>query len=377
MKNRNISKDPVRIRTKEISNGCQSIYLDIYRNGVRDYEFLKLYLIPPTDSNARMQNNATMRAAYAIKTKRTIEIANEKAGIQQVHKGITLLRWMQTYRDEQAKRGRKCIGQLNRTIALLAEYGGKRRLLREVNMEFGLGFIYYLTEVYRTVYHKPVTKATALDYYRGLCSALNAAVRAGEIRENPLNKIESINKIKIPESRREYLTIDEVKQLIATPCRMHNVKQAYLFSCFCGLRISDIEALRRENIEEEQGKTRLNIIMRKTKTPLYLPLSRQALKWMPDGYITFEPGERLFKLPSRTYGNAILKQWSCAAGINKHITYHTARHTFATMMLTLGADLYTTSKLLGHSEVRTTQVYARIINKKKDDAVNLVNEVFE
>ena len=57
--------------------------------------------------------------------------------------------------------------------------------------------------------------------------------------------------------------------------------------------------------------------------------------------------------------------------------FHCARHTFATMMLTLGADLYTTSKLLGHADVKMTQVYAKIINQKKDDAVNLVNGLFE
>ena len=60
----------------------------------------------------------------------------------------------------------------------------------------------------------------------------------------------------------------------------------------------------------------------------------------------------------------------------QHITFHTSRHTFATMMLTLGADLYTVSKLLGHADVKMTQVYAKIINKKKDEAVNLVNGLF-
>ena len=102
----------------------------------------------------------------------------------------------------------------------------------------------------------------------------------------------------------------------------------------------------------------------------------QDFSLMPADYGSFEPGRRLFDLPSRTYGNRVLKQWALTAGVNKRVTYHTARHTFATMMLTLGADLYTISKLLGHSEVSTTQIYARIINKKKTDAVNLVNGVF-
>ena len=75
--------------------------------------------------------------------------------------------------------------------------------------------------------------------------------------------------------------------------------------------------------------------------------------------------------------NDYLKEIAAICRIEKTLTYHTARHTFATMMLTLGADLYTTSKLLGHADVKMTQVYAKIINQKKDDAVNLVNGLFE
>ena len=69
--------------------------------------------------------------------------------------------------------------------------------------------------------------------------------------------------------------------------------------------------------------------------------------------------------------------FTCPLFLAQPITFHTARHTFATMMLTLGADLYTTSKLLGHADVKMTQVYAKIINQKKDDAVNLVNGLFD
>ena len=376
MAKRNIGKDVVRIRTKELAHGRHSIYLDIYRNGQRTYEFLRLYLIPPTDSTSRQQNRVTMRAASVIKTRRAMELTNAEAGIRQLHKNVTLGDWMVAYRDGQARRGRRSIPQLNRTIALLARYGGWHMPLSAVDREFGIGFIHYLTDEYRTAADRPVAKVTALNYYRGLCSALNAAVRDGAITDNPLGRIEGCNKIKVPDSRREYLTIDELKRLISTPCKSHAVKRAYLFSCFCGLRISDIETLCRGNIEEEQGYSRLCINMRKTGAPLYLPLSLQAIRWMPADYGSFEPGRRLFDLPSRTYGNRVLKQWALTAGVNKRVTYHTARHTFATMMLTLGADLYTISKLLGHSEVSTTQIYARIINKKKTDAVNLVNGVF-
>ena len=100
----------------------------------------------------------------------------------------------------------------------------------------------------------------------------------------------------------------------------------------------------------------------------------EALKWMPEREDK-AADDHVFSLPSNI--NQYLKPWAEAAGITKRFTFHTARHTFATMMLTLGADLYTVSKLLGHTSVRMTQVYAKIINQKKDEAVNLVNGLFD
>ena len=154
------------------------------------------------------------------------------------------------------------------------------------------------------------------------------------------------------------------------------VKNAYLFSCFCGLRISDIIGLKWKNVYIDNGQYRLEVVMQKTKEPIYLPLSQEALRRLP-GHGEKTAEDRVFDLSSPTYINVILKPWAKAAGIDKHFTFHTARHTFATMMLTLGVDLYTTSKLLGHSDVQVTQVYAKIVNRKKDEAVNLVNGLFD
>ena len=143
-----------------------------------------------------------------------------------------------------------------------------------------------------------------------------------------------------------------------------------------GLRISDINALTWADVYEDGGQTRLQVVMQKTKVPIYLPLSPEALRWMPKRNGK-KPEEKVFQLPSTVTVNILLKPWAKSAGIDKHVTFHTARHTFATMMLTLGADLYTTSKLLGHTDVRMTQIYAKIINRKKDEAVNLVNGLFD
>lgn len=158
------------------------------------------------------------------------------------------------------------------------------------------------------------------------------------------------------------MTIEEVRALIATPVQDGRVKNAYLFSCFCGLRISDIVGLKWKNVFVDNGQYRLAVAMQKTKEPIYLPLSNEALKWMPEREDK-AADDHVFSLPSNI--NQYLKPWAEAAGITKRFTFHTARHTFATMMLTLGADLYTVSKLLGHTSVRMTQVYAKIINQKK------------
>jgi integrase len=172
------------------------------------------------------------------------------------------------------------------------------------------------------------------------------------------------------------MTIDEVRKLIATPMENEAIKSAYLFSCFCGLRFSDIKGLKWKDVFCDGEQYRLQVVMQKTKAPIYLPLSSEAVKWMPmqNGK---GPEDKVFDIPTNASINELIKPWAEAAGITKHFTFHTARHTFATMMLTLGADLYTTSKLLGHTDVRMTQVYAKIVNKKKDEAVNLVNGLFD
>ena len=116
--------------------------------------------------------------------------------------------------------------------------------------------------------------------------------------------------------------------------------------------------------------------MQKTKEPIYLPLSPEALKWMPArGDKT--PDDHVFDLPSPAMVNILIKPWAKAAGINKRFTFHCSRHTFGTMMLTLGADLFTTSKLMGHTNIQTTEIYAKIVDKKKEEAINLIDGMFK
>ncbi len=160
-------------------------------------------------------------------------------------------------------------------------------------------------------------------------------------------------------------------------CPREDVKRAYLFACYCGLRLSDIYALRWRDLSKDGEQWRASVAMKKTNTPIFLPLSSQAMKWLPERGDAPDDGKVFAGLIAEPNINRVLAKWTKAAGITKKITYHTSRHTFATMMLTLGADLYTTSKLLGHSNVKTTQIYAKIVDSKKVEAVNLVDKVFD
>lgn len=316
-------KEPVRLRTKKLADGSQSLYLDIYRFGKRTYEYLKLYLIPETDNNARRQNQATMNAANAIKSKRIIELTNGEAGIETKER-VYLLDWMNTYKENQAKRGKKDGYQIDITIRILKDYAGERMLMDQIDKTFCQNYLDYLQSEYRSR-GKRVSNYTLHTYYRVLNGALNAAVRAEIIKSNPFTKISKSEKIRLPESKRSYMTIEEVRALIATPMKNESVKGAYLFSCFCGLRISDIIKLQWKDVFVDRGQYRLSVSMQKTKEPIYLPLSPEALKWMPArGDKT--PDDHVFDLPSPAMVNILIKPWAKAAGINKRFTFHTARH---------------------------------------------------
>ena len=209
---------------------------------------------------------------------------------------------------------------------------------------------------------------TIHGYYRLLNVTLNKAVKKGLILSNPCGSLDTDEKPHKPTSLRTYLTLEELKRLIRTDCVCPEVKKAFLFCCFCGLRISDLTALRWEDMQKEgNDKFRLQIIQRKTKEAIYLPLSEEAIKYLPAKENDNDRVGLIFHLPSLTIICQVLKGWALAAGIkNKKVTFHVSRHTFATLSLALGIDLYTVCKLLGHKNIISTQVYAKSSMLVKD-----------
>ena len=371
-------KEPAKIRFRELADGTKSVYLDIYKDGVRRYEFLKLYLHPGRSEAVRKRNAATLAAAENLKSKRVIELTNNQAGIPNTGQRSKMLLsdWMQQFYESQIRKGVKGQKLLLTAIKVLNQYAPKARM-RDVNKEFCLGYIDFLRNSYKGRLGKPLTPYGAISYFGMLRTALNAAVRAQVIVENPINRMTQADKIKMPESQRVYLTIDEVKMMIATPCHKDIIRRAFLFACYCGMRLSDVSSLRWRDLSKDGEQWRACIVMRKTSAPLYLPLSNQALKWMPERGDAVDDDLVFAALPRESSILPIIKKWAKDAGIAKNVNFHTSRHTFATMLLTLGADIYTVSKLLGHTNVKTTQIYAKIVNKKKDDAVSLVDNIFD
>jgi integrase len=262
------------------------------------------------------------------------------------------------------------------TIHALSQYNIDIQL-RDINRKYCIGLTNFLRNDYLTERGEHLMPYTAINYLACVRNALNMAVREGVLSVNPFNQLSAQDKIKTPESKREYLTIEEVRRLEETPCEYEFAKRAFLFGCYCGLRISDIRRLKWSDLIKDGNNYRINIVMHKTQSPIYIPLSKKAFNWIPERTDLNDDALLFPGLPKQISTPLHLSAWVKSAGITKRITFHASRHTFATMMLTLGVDLYTVSKLLGHSKIETTQIYAKIINKKKDDAVNLIDEMFD
>lgn len=369
--------EPVRLRTRKLSNGNETIYLDMCVNGTRKQEYLKLYLLAGNTRDIKTRNKETMALANAVKAKRLVDIQNGRFSFENKEKGkVLLLDWMNNLRDESyGIKSANYLGTMKSTIMHLTNYmKGKRVMMKDVNKDFIMGFIKYLqkTPTYRGV---PLGPESVYTYYTLFCIALNKAVNRELIEKNPCDYIPIEDKPRRGETNREYLTLDEVKTLIGVECKDARVKRLFLFSCFTGLRFKDIHGLKWKNlVKVEEGVYQLELIQQKTKKPITVPLSDNALGFIPDRGMDGEEN-RIFHMPETSCAYDYLHEWTKRAGIKKNVTFHVGRHTYATLLLYYGADLYTVSKLLGHTNIKTTQIYAKVMDESKRKAVSLIPEI--
>lgn len=371
------SKDPVKLRTKELKDGKLSLYLDIYESGKRYKENLKLYLLPETDKTAKAKNKQTMLIANTIKAERLLDLQNNRFSFEKKkNTKVFLIDFLEEISQEYRIKKSMQYHYTSRSVIMhIKKYiKGKNVYINNVDKKFVMGFIRYLelTHTYRGV---PLGKESIYTYYMNLCIALNKAVKRELLEKNPCDLIPSEDKPTKGESTREYLTLEEVRKLSETECKYPMVKKCFLLSCFTGLRYSDIVSLTWKDIKQiEEGVFQIQVIQQKTKQIVSIPLSENAMQWLPNRGNASEE-DKLFKMPERSVGYDFLHRWAKAAGIKKNVTFHVARHTYATLLLYYGADLYTVSKLLGHKNVKTTQIYAKVMDGTKRKAVNLIPQL--
>jgi len=367
------NSDPVHIRYKLLKNNRKSIYLDYFIGGKRKVEYLKLYLEPGTSKDVRLHNEYIMRCALNIKVERLENFAQKRDidfGIDRSK--VFLLDWIDKFVSDRKRKGVRSADTNYQPLKKhITEFAPKIRLW-EVNSRFLEDFVEYMCTKTCPRSKKNYAKKTVTDIVENLGVVMKAAIAADIPVNNPVPLMDR-SIIHGDEKPRSYLTMDEVKKLVATPSTNERMTRLFLFSLMTGVRYSDLRSLTWSDIIEEDGKFRLEKQMRKTGKMLYLPMNATAVELLP------ERGENkslVFDVPTIQALDKSLKKWVKRAGIDKNVSFHTARHSFATIGLELGSDLYTVSKLLGHSDVGVTQVYATIINPKKEEAIYKIDSLF-
>ena len=376
-------KEPIKVRFKELANGNRSIYLDFYKNGKREYEFLKLYVIPERTPADRLANAKTLELANAVKAQRIVELQNASHGFSNggTRAKVNVIDYIRALAEKKrikAGGGKRTTGQTYLALARHIEtYSGTKTVFKQIDKTYCIGYIEYLkTAQNRNLDGTPIHENTAVGYMKKFEAVINSAISDEIINSNPFKQIKPENKPKKQKTEILYLTIGEVKQLEKTPFSFI-IKQAFLFSCYTGLRFSDVQGLTWEQLQKDNnGDTFINYRQRKTQKQEYLPIPQKAVEFLPDRPDRAKDADRVYYLPSGGYTNMQLKMWATAAGLKKNLTFHIARHTYATILLSLGAGIETISKNLGHSEIKTTQAhYAAIENRLQRSAVNLFDKL--
>jgi integrase len=366
---------------KQSKNGSISLYLEIYKGtqkqpdssikNLKDYKYLNLYLVEnPKNPVDKQQNKEILKLAESIKAKTELEIKNGLYGFTNSFKQDT--NFIQYFKLLAEKKNDSLgnYGNWHSALMQLISFAGQDITFRNVDESFCEDFRDYLKNSARTKSNKPLSSNTILAYFNKFRATLNKAVKEKIIQYNPCLDIENPKHI---ENQRNHLSLDEVKLLVKTECRYEVLKRAFLFACLTGLRWSDIQKLRWKEIEFTKDGARITFHQQKTKGLQYLDISKQSIQYLGSRN---QPDDLVFTgLKYSSYTNVELSKWMVKAGITKDITFHCARHTFAVLQLSLGTEIYTLSKLLGHSALKTTQVYSKIVDSKKIEAVNKIPDL--
>jgi integrase len=372
----------VKLRQKAISGNRQSLYLDFYpaiphpeTGEPTRREFLGLYLFDkPKNPIDKQHNKENVQLAEQIRQKREnhlnkpeIYTGYEREQLKIKEQGEkNFVEYFKTLADK-----RKASNHDNWVSAYnyLETFTKGNLKFSDLNEKFCNEFKEYLLTTKSNKSNKvTLAQNSAVSYFNKLKATLKQAYKDGYLPSDLNGKIQPI---KQAETQRNFLTIEELNSLVKTECNNPLLKRAALFSALTGLRFSDIKNLVWGELEYIEGNGYfIQFKQQKTKGVEMMPISEQAYSLLGERK---EPTDKVFEgLTYSAYENKHLYQWIGAAGITKDITFHCFRHTFATLQLSKGTDIYTVSKMLGHRELKTTQIYAKIIDQTKREAADKI-----
>ncbi|MDM1097824.1 site-specific integrase [Myroides odoratimimus] len=371
----------ITLRERLLPSGKINLSIEYYKgtilqpNGkrktVRDYENLKLFLHgEPKNAGERKENKETMALAKQILAIREAEFYQGRFELKNTTKGKRTFLDYFLEKTEEKSDSPKNYGNWTATMIHLKRCISPNTIFDDIDEKFIKRVRTYFDKEARTKSDLPLSLNSKYSYFNKFKACLRAAFDEGYLALNYAAKIKSFEQA---ESQREYLTFNEVQQLAHTECKYEVLKRAFLFSCLTGLRWSDIHNMTWSEVRDEDDSSRVNFRQEKTDGVEYLYISKQARELLGE-----RKGNRdrvfIGLRYSAVYNNAIVL-WCNKAGISKHITFHSARHTNAVLLLENGADIYTVSKRLGHREIRTTAIYAKIVDEKMKEASNLIPEL--
>ena len=324
----------VKFQAKEIGKGLYEIHLDLNSQGLQLNE----------------ENHELLLADYMERHQQESLMAHR--GNSYLRQCKNMEKWLKAFLDKQ--------------------YDTMR--MEEVDVQLCRKFAEHL-RTGQNSRGKTLSATSAHHYFGAFKSMLTAAVKDEVIERNPIELMKRGEIPARPTRQREYMDAEEVARLTVTPCKNDEVKRAFLFSCLTGLRISDIRQLSWSNLHEMGGEWYCQIVMQKTQEPIKCKLTETA-------YALLEPTEgkregKIFHLPCDSTIGRTVKKWTEQAGITKHVTFHTARHSYATIALMTGVDIYIISRQLGHKNIQTTTIYATVVDAQRDAASDSVSKIYE
>ncbi|BCY28977.1 tyrosine-type recombinase/integrase [Flavobacterium okayamense] len=372
----------ISLKRKKLKNDRFSLYIEYYKGSQldkdgkrihnRDFEYLKLYPHQnPKTASEKKENKEIEVLSEQILSIRKAEFFQGRFDIKNTAKSKRRFLDFFIEKTEEKINSPKNYGNWTATLVHLKQCISPNLQFEEIDENFIKKVRNYFDTEAKTKSDTLLSLNSKYSYFNKFKACLRAAFDEGYLSINYASKVKSFEQA---ESQREYLTYKELQALASTNCKYSVLKRAFIFSCLTGLRWSDINTMTWSEVrDEDNGISRVNFRQEKTDGVEYLYISNQARALLGERQ---HPSERVFKglKYGAVYNNEIVR-WCNRAGISKHITFHSARHTNAVLLLENGADIYTVSKRLGHREIRTTTIYAKIVDQKMKEAAYIIPEI--